>query len=369
MLQQSTLPKVFEVFGAKEYKAQEKRLELSETESVYFRTSTDPDSAEGIPDCVFAWIDEAGKCSRQFAINIRARVARRQGKVLYTTTPYSLGWFWKEVVLPAQRGERPDIALIQFSSVDNPAFPKEEFERQKTLLDDRTFRRKYLGVHERMEGLVFEDFGDKNWADERVFHPNTQYYGGIDYGFDHPLAITIRAIPGDGNMYTCNVFKKSGLTVGQQIDLIKAKHDMFHVKHWFCGHDRPDITQELRTRGIPISSYLEINPKYKEVNAGNQLHAELIRSGKYKIIKEIHQWQDLEDEYQTYAWDREDEYTARERPIAVDDDLMSAERYCTIGIMTFGVMKEKIVIPDNPFAVRDHFDPRKGQKERHWTDS
>jgi hypothetical protein len=91
---------------------------------------------------------------------------------------------------------------------------------------------------------------------------------------------------------------------------------------------------ELNNKGIPAVKYFDESPEYREVKAGAQYHAELINSGKYRVFRDIEHLDELEDEYATYRWDKDEseEYSKKEEPIKENDDLMDAERYCSIGI-------------------------------------
>lgn len=368
VMEQSTRPTfmklVSEYIG--KWDGQDDVFRLRNGGSIYFRSATDPDSVVGIPDVGAAWIDEGGKCSRMFYINVRGRAARLGGPTLVTTTPYALNWVKKDLIDPYERNERTDIEYSRWRSIDNPAYPKEEYERLKRILPTRIFRMRVEGFHDKAEGLVFDDWGEGNWCDP-IPYGEAKVYGGIDWGFDHPFAVTVRAVFEDGLCYGVSIFKKSGLSVSQQIDLIQAKTGMFHVKQWFCGHDRPEMILELQNRGINAAKYFEYAPEYREVNAGNAKHAELIRMNQYKVFRGIDQWQDLQDEYETYVWDKDDadENRTRERPISENDDLMAAERYCTVGMVHLVTKKPKAA--EKPLLVPQKVDRFKfGRPAKDW---
>lgn len=360
ILEQATLPTFLQLHTSfvGRYNAKDGVFRTHKGVNVWFRTGTDPDSVEGIPDCIFAWMDEAGKCPRKFWVNFQGRTARRQGMVLYTTTWYALNWLFKEIWRPFQLKKSTDIFLTTFNSAENPTFPKAELERQRNKLSPAEFQRKYLGEPGKVEGMVFSGFGEQNFS---LPFPFSKFpvYGGIDWGFDHPTALVLRCFPGNGYCYTVNIFKRSGMSVSQILDTIESKHRTFHVKHWFCGHDRPDFIAELNGRGVQCSHYFESNPDYREVNAGNQLHAELIRSGQYKIFTGLDQIEDLEDEYLSYAWKETIEGSdARESPVRINDDLIAAERYCTVGTQhLLAKEKEEYKLPERAHARVDLFDP------------
>lgn len=338
---------------------------LHDGRKIFLRTVVkNPWSVEGLPNCAFCWADEAGLYPRAAWVNIQSRLAIMAGKIILTTTPYGMPWFTKEIV---NASKDSDVAYERWSSKDNPAFPDEEYERMRGKLSAKEFQRKFEGIDNKLEGLIFDDFGENNWCDLFEMPHGTQYYGGIDWGYDHPGAIVVRAFPKDGKCYTISIFKRSGLSTTQMVELIKSKQQMFGVRHWFCGHDRPDVISDLNMAGIRASNYFDGDPEMRLVNAGNQAHNELIRTGKYKVFRKIDQWEDLEDEYLSYSWKKKtmEDVSAVEKPNDINDDLMAAERYCTVG--TQHLMKEEPVelkIPLNiPYTV-DSWDPTQEEDTR-----
>lgn len=332
ILEQATLPTFRKLHTNQigSYNAADKVFTLKDGRKVWFRTGTDPDSVEGVPDCVFAWMDEAGKCPRKFWVNFQGRVARRQGKILYTTTWYALNWLFKEVWRPWERGTRDDLHVVSFNSAENPTFPKEELERQKLILSPGEYQRKFLGEPGKVEGIVFDGWSDKCYS-EPFSVEGLPIYGGIDWGFDHPTAIVLRAFK-DGHAYTFSILKKSRMSVEQVLDAIERKARMFNVKMFYAGHDRPDMIEELNKRGVRCMSYVAAAPKYREVNPGNAKLNEFMKTGKYHVFRGIDQAMDLDDEYLTYSWREYQEGSdQREKPINVNDDLIAAERYATVG--------------------------------------
>lgn len=349
---------VFQDMGRVNEMSQE--FTLPDGRKIYFRTMIkNLNAVEGIPNCVFIWADECAQYPRVAFLNMQSRTAFMRGQLFLTTTPYAMNWPKKEIIDKWKQGD-PDIDYFEWVSIENPAFPKDEYERQKSMMSKKEFERKYMGMHTRMEGLIFEDFDGNNWVDAaRVDLSGAIYTGGIDWGFDHPFCINVRAITPDKKMYGVSFFKGQGLTVSQQIDLICAKHGMFHVKHWSCGHDRPEMIAELNRRGIPAFKYFEHRPEYREVNAGNQKHAELIKTKQYRIFTNVEAKEDLIDEYETYCWDKkEGEEVSKEKPVEINDDLMATERYNTVGSLHLLTERaEKVKIPLGYYQQRDLWKP------------
>ena len=158
--------------------------QLFDGRKIFFRTMIkNPNAIEGIPNCVFVWGDECGMYPRISYFNILGRIARMKGQFIGTTTPYAMNWIKFDIIDKWKQND-PDIDYFEWLSIENPSFPVEEYERQRRLLPERVFRRKYMGIHEAMEGLVYE-FGPKNLADPFNVS-NVPCYGAIDWGHDHP---------------------------------------------------------------------------------------------------------------------------------------------------------------------------------------
>lgn len=367
-LSQSTVPTLLKFTNQRlgTYNQGKQEIYLKGGGTIYLRTSTDPWSVEGIQDCVFAWVDEAGKCSKLFQINILGRLARRRGQVLYTSTPYALNWLYNDVEKPFLAGERDDIRLIRFSSADNPSFPKEEFERQKQILDARMFRMKYMGVHERMQGLVY-DLTEDNYCEPFKVPQNMRFFAGVDWGFaeGHEFALVVRGIGIDGYRYTVDEFKGAGLDPQQQINMCKAKSSTWNIEAFFCDPARPDMIAALNKAGLNARGFHVGNENFKQLVPRINKHYELIKSGKYKIWRS--KCPHLIDEYETYHWpEHQDEKTPKEAPVKVNDHLMDCEGMLTAATQNIFVKEPPKAIVSQRYPERDFWTPtQKSKKEKH----
>jgi hypothetical protein len=348
---------------------------------IFFRSSTDPDSGIGIPDCKGALLDEAGKCSRSFFYMALGRVARLGGRIFMATTPYALNWIKKDIIDPYERLEQGksfesqekeklarQIIYRRWASFQNPTYPKEEADRLKAILPQRVYNMRVLGVHDKAEGLIHDGWGEYNYIDKLPGGPVT-YVGAVDWGFDHPFAAIVIGCYNDGCVIE-SIVKQRHLGPQKQKDLIKAKHTQFKPKMWFGGHDQPGMIHELNTEGIPIVKYFEYSPQFREVISGDQKATELINAKRLRVLNGIAQVEDFEDEIETYRWDRDedDDMEGREKPIDTNNDLMATLRYASIGAYSLGLLKqEKIVVLDSRRKVdRDLFKPTR--KQSIWTD-
>jgi len=66
---------------------------------------------------------------------IAARLSSRQGKLFSISTPFGKSWFYRNHL-------KADVKF-NFTSLDNPYFPKEEWERAKLILPEAIFKQEY----------------------------------------------------------------------------------------------------------------------------------------------------------------------------------------------------------------------------------
>lgn len=330
---QSTLPAFMkQMKGFGHYDKKNEIFKLSRDRCIYLRSMVDPDSIEGVTNVRGIWGDEAGKMNLKSWTNMQGRAAFKEAQIFLTTTPYSLNWLYKDVYKPWLNGERDDVELIQFRSVDNPHFPKEEFERQKMLLDARTFAMKYEGTFQRMAGLVYADFCEENnkiaMPDLAMRH-NWHIVSGVDWGYTNQFAVVVRAI---------HKYQKLDIQIDERYEKYKTADDKIKIcqmlKHkwdiesFHCDNNEPATIEAFNRSGlnaIPCK-------KYKgSLEDGILEHVQLIKSGYYKIVYELNPH--TIDEYEMYHYpeDKGDEGNLSDKPVDADNHLMTANMYCTQG--------------------------------------
>lgn len=253
-LDQSTLPKFKEFFPKDwgEWKEQKKCFELAwnrpgsdEPCRIFVRSLDDPDSVEGM-DCLAAWIDEAGKIKGEGWVNVQGRLSVHRGRAILTSTPYAVNWFQRDILNKAgavynfddtghcearffpERGDT--IEVVTWSSIGNPVFPKDEFERMRRELPKAIFDRRYRGLFTRLEGLVYPEFDeDFHLVDPFEIPPKWLRFGGLDFGKSNPNAIlSIAFDPGEKIFYVYKEFYASE-TLLKTISIHLNNEDLAYV--------------------------------------------------------------------------------------------------------------------------------------------
>lgn len=153
---------------------------------IFFGHAGDPDSLESAT-YKGAWLDEAGQ--NGFRLEsweaIQGRLSISQGRVLITTRPYNLGWLKQQLYDPweAAKRDHPDIEVVHFRSIDNPAFPRAEYERARASMPGWRFRMKYDALFERPAGLIYDSFDPTKHTRTPFALPVAwRRFVGVDFG-------------------------------------------------------------------------------------------------------------------------------------------------------------------------------------------
>src|SRR3990172_41567 len=193
ILQQSTLPKFRELVPSTVAKFHEQDSVfdiVGGTGKIYVRSAEDPDTLEGMT-LRSAWLDEAGNMKKRVWVIIQGRTSILQGQVFMTTSPYTMNWLYHEVYKPGE-DEHKDFGVFQWMSIQNPKFPKEEYQRASTTMNATDFARRYKGLWRKREGLVYQQWNPLTMTfDGSSPVPIKEVVAGVDWGYQHPAAIAV----------------------------------------------------------------------------------------------------------------------------------------------------------------------------------
>lgn len=181
--------------------------------NVYFGYAADPESLESAT-AKAAWLDEAGQ--KRFKLGsweaILRRLSLHLGRLLITTTIYNLGWL-KAKIWDRWKAKDPDIDVIRFESIQNPAFPLAEFERARRDLPRWKFRMFYQALFERPAGLIYDAFDEALHKVPRFAIPEDwSRYVGLDFGGVNTAALFYAKDPTSGRLFLYREYKAGGRT-------------------------------------------------------------------------------------------------------------------------------------------------------------
>lgn len=319
ILEQSTLAKFFSEFPQyrQYYRVQASVIDLPEGGHIFIRSAEDPYKLEGqtLRSC---WADEAGQNKAAFWTVIQARLAIKRGQLLVTTTPYNMGWLHSEFYKVWQSGD-PSFDVINWSSEQNPFFPKDEFERVKKTMDATDFEMRYMGVFKKRHGLVYPNFGDQDIFSELPKRPINKTIGGIDWGFTNPAAIVVLGVDYDRHYWLLEEVYTKGKTTSELVDIAKSLTAKHRINVFYADSAEPDRIEESRRAGLYV----------REANKDIKLGVDVVRQAINEHRLHVHRsCMNTIDEFENYHYPEEEEAGfIRDLPKKETDHLMDAIRY------------------------------------------
>jgi PBSX family phage terminase large subunit len=200
-------------------------------------------------------------------------------------------------------------------------------------MDPRTFRRRYDGLFEKMEGLVYEDFLSSFHVIETKEVRYKEVICGIDWGFTNPAAIAIIGIDYDNTFYLIDEYYKSEKTTAELIVKLKEFSDKYNIRMYYPDPAEPDRLEEMKRAGLYPR---EVNKTKDSIRNGIDKVRELIRKGQLKVFNNCRY---AIEEFSTYHYAED----LKEEPIKEDDHLMDAIRYAIYGYQPQPIIRPIII--------------------------
>jgi hypothetical protein len=192
-----------------------------ETETVVrFGYAAKPESLESMT-VKAAWLDEAGQKEFKGASweAVMRRLSLSMGRVLITTTPYTVGHWLKRKVFDKRHDPRESIRVVQFKSIENPQFPLEEWNRAKRELPRWKFRMFYCGEFARPAGQIYDVFDAEIMTIPRFPLPERwPRYGGADFGGVNMVGVYVAERPEDKHLFLYRTYKGGNRTAKEHAE-------------------------------------------------------------------------------------------------------------------------------------------------------
>lgn len=230
---------------------------------ILFGHAQDPDSLESAT-AKAAHLDEAGQ--KKFKLGsweaIQRRLSIHQGRVLISTTPYCLGWLKNELHDRALAGD-PDVELIQFESIMNPAFPKAEFERMRAIMPAWKFNMMYRGRFERPAGMIYDVFDRGTHTMPRFSIPvQWMRFCGLDFGGVNTAGVFLAKEPTSNRHILYRTYRAGGRTAAEHATALQLGEPSL-AKTTGGSASEGQWRQEFRAAGLPVD-----RPPTSEVEVG-----------------------------------------------------------------------------------------------------
>lgn len=224
-----------------------------ETTRILFGHAQDPDSLESAT-VKAAHLDEAGQQKFKFGSfeAIERRLSVHQGRMLITTTPYYQGWLYNRVY--KREAEDPEIEVIQFDSVENPAFPRSEFERQKEKLPTWKWRMMYRGQFERPAGMIFDNFSREDHVIDSFAIPTNwaTRYLGLDFGGANTAGVFLARQGNSHRWILYREYRSGGKTASGHVDALTAQEDRTPTRALGGASSETQWRSEFTSAGLRV---------------------------------------------------------------------------------------------------------------------
>ena len=205
-------------------------MDFSDTESrIIFGAGIKPESLESAT-VKAAHLDEAGQKQFLRASHeaVLGRLSVHRGRVLYTTTPYQLGWLKAEVYDRARDEQslpprKRTYELVQYASTMNPAFPEQEFQEMQDKLPGWKFRMRYKGEFERPAGMIYNLFSrDVHVVPHANVPAGWSRFFGFDFGGVNTVAVKIAKEPKTNRYVAYSVYHHGNRTAADHKEKIMS---------------------------------------------------------------------------------------------------------------------------------------------------
>lgn len=218
---------------------------------VQFGYAEDPDSLESMTARA-AWLDEAGqhKFKRGAWEAVLRRLSLAQGRVLITTSVYTLHWL-KGLVDQAAAGDR-SIEVVRFDSTANPTFPLEEYQRARRDLPGWKFDMLYRGLFQRPAGLIYDCIDESRQRIPRIpIPPGWPRFLGLDFGRVNTAACFFAQEPATDRLYLYRTYHAGSLSVpGHVRALLRGEPGRPTAVGGAPSED--EWRREFRAHGLPL---------------------------------------------------------------------------------------------------------------------
>jgi len=275
-----------------------------------------------------AVLDEPGQkeFTRDAWDGVLRRLSLSMGRVLGTTTIYCTNWVKHDIFDPWKAGDR-DIQVIQVDSLENPVFPRAEYERAERMLPKWKFRMIYQGRYETPAGLIYDKFDALASKVHRIpINPKWNVYVGHDFGPVN-MAACFYAHDPDTGLYWLFATYRAGGPVYNHVEEFKRITAGLNVVKRIGGSagktNEEGWREAFSAHGWPIISpkdYLK-KPQVR-IQRVNELHA----LNKVMVMDDLYEYL---DEKLSFCYKLDDNYNPLQDEIENESafHLMSAEQY------------------------------------------
>jgi len=332
VLERATLPALIETLANTplegRYYAHKSLYITAYGDKIWCQGADNPGGLEG-GQFDFVWGDEAGQFHLTVWDALQGRTGAKRSPVFFTTTPYAFNWIYTDFYKQWEKKD-PDYTVVQWNSVENPTYSKEEYERARRTLTPDKFKMRYQGKFEQVEGMVYAKINNilsTETVEDILSSVDGPMYGGIDFGWNDPFAAVCGVLdPKTDVLWIFYERYKPETPIEEHANALPKFID--RKPKWFCEHD-PESVAKLRRGGHSCV------PATKNIISGIEAVNARILTDRLKVCKGITPRANpaLIIEGYGYRYPEKDGVYRGDKPDPnCEDHAMDALRYMVMGI-------------------------------------
>ncbi|WP_395533168.1 PBSX family phage terminase large subunit [Enterococcus faecium] len=261
-----------------------------------------------------AYINEASLARQEVFAEIVSRCSGTGARILADTNPDNPEhWLKKEYIDNSSK----NIQSFHFELDDNTFLS----ERYRNNIKESTpsgmfYDRDIKGLWVSAEGVVYRDFdASKHYIQSKDLPPLSNFYCGVDWGYEHWGSIVVIGETDDGTAYLIEEHATQFEEIDYWVDVAKSIQQRYGLRTpFYCDSARPEHVARFQREGIKA-----INADKARLS-GVEAVAKLFKTDKLFICKD--KARKFRDEIYQYVWDKK-----KGEPIKEFDDVLDALRY------------------------------------------
>ena len=299
---------------------------------IYGISGEKPERLEGVK-ANWIWIDEVFQIKEQLFLEALARVSDSQGYIICTG---SLG---VQFVNPKQHWAYKyfkeeidaEFECFEWGTSDNPYYPQEELERNRNLLDPRTFRAMFEICWDVIpKNAVYNNFSDDNIIHNLQYNPKLPVFCCVDWGWSHPMACGMfQYDPRQDTVYLINEVVKSRMELKELA--IWIAQQPYQIQEYICdiaGNQEREQTGKSNVKWFKDNHGVTFKFRTSGINVGCSLVRSYIKNANEKIRFYVaSHCKETIDGCTRYKYPEKDGIIQNENPVKEDDDAVDMIRY------------------------------------------
>lgn len=323
MLKHASLVKLKEIltyfpdYIVTQHNKSENWFEFYNGSKLYCKNASNPDAIRGI-EVGICGIDEAAFITEEAWLIIMATLRQQKApnRAFLASTPHSGkgNWLYKHFI----ESDDKNYSTYSWSSLDNPALPKELLEAWKSSYgeDSKWYEQEILGK--------FVDFSNTVYSFKNIIDTNPplknykKILAGVDFGIADPSVCIVIGKHKNGDIYVLDEFYERGITTNQFLPNLKEMQKEYGIDKFYADPADANARKILSDGGLNIvQAKNDVLPGISEV---------LNQQNRIKINK---QCVNLLAESQEYSWttDEKNNPVTSKNPIKGFDHALDALRY------------------------------------------